>query len=179
MVNPDAGDHTVTADPVEVAAARRAASRSWVEGPYEAHRFGARGRRFSHSDSGWLVTLCDLPLAAAAPARGPRSAVLGQCADDLRDRRRAALAEARLVALDLAFADRVGAPWNERHRRMGGLLAAAVADERQGLAGAVSSIEPWATDPAHFPPLWIEAVAATIDLARASPTGALAGAASR
>jgi hypothetical protein len=64
-LNPAAGDHPVTGDAGELAAARRAAGRSWAQFPYYAYRYGGRGRRFSHSDSGWLVTLCDLPPEAA------------------------------------------------------------------------------------------------------------------
>lgn len=59
-VNPDAGDHMITADPAELAAADRATRRSWRRFPYYGRRYGVRGRRFSMSDSGWLVTLCDL-----------------------------------------------------------------------------------------------------------------------
>lgn len=59
-VNPDAGDHMITADPAELAAADRATRRSWRRFPYYGRRYGVRGRRFSMSDSGWLLTLCDL-----------------------------------------------------------------------------------------------------------------------
>ena len=67
-LNPEAGDHAVTADPVELAAAERAIRRSYARFPYYGRRYAARGRRFSASDSGWLVTLCDLP-PAQAPAQ--------------------------------------------------------------------------------------------------------------
>lgn len=64
-VNAEAGAHPVTTDPMELAAAERAVRRSWQRFPYYAWRYGARGRRFSASDSGWLVTLCDHEAGAA------------------------------------------------------------------------------------------------------------------
>jgi hypothetical protein len=57
-VNPDAGDHAITSDPIEWASAQTAAQRSWREFPYFAHRYGERGWRFTLSDSAWIMTLC-------------------------------------------------------------------------------------------------------------------------
>ncbi|MDO9017703.1 MAG: biliverdin-producing heme oxygenase [Myxococcales bacterium] len=62
-LNREAGSHPVTGDPRELAAALRAGERTWAEHPYYEQRYGERGRRFTRSDSGWLVTL-----TAAAPA---------------------------------------------------------------------------------------------------------------
>lgn len=59
-VNPEAGDHAITADPIEQAAAEAAIRYSWREFPYYAKRYGERGWRFSLSDTGWLQTLCQL-----------------------------------------------------------------------------------------------------------------------
>lgn len=59
-VNPQAGNHVITSDARELAAARRAAQRTWAHFPYYGRRYGVRGRRFALSDSGWLATLCDL-----------------------------------------------------------------------------------------------------------------------
>lgn len=59
-VNPDAGDHLISAHPEEMAAAERATRRSYALFPYYGLRYGARGRRFSLSDSGWITMLCDL-----------------------------------------------------------------------------------------------------------------------
>ena len=197
-----AGDRAATADVRELGAARRAASRSWVEFPYYAHRFGVRGRQFSHGDSAWLVTLCDLPRSAAlgqvrwratvlaargmprwllechletlreeleqaVPERYGRYAVLAEAARELWLARQPAVPDPLLEALDAGFAERVGSPWRRRFRRMGAVLAAAVADERAGIEGAVSSVEVWACDPARFPEPWIDAARETIAEARA------------
>jgi hypothetical protein len=46
------------------------------------------------------------------------------------------------------------------------LLISAVADERNGVEGAVPAILKWATDPNRFPEEWIEAVHRLISQAR-------------
>lgn len=60
-LNPEAGTHSVTADPRELAAVERAGERSWAAWPYFARRYGERGRRFTRSDSAWIATLPGLP----------------------------------------------------------------------------------------------------------------------
>jgi hypothetical protein len=60
-LNPEAGTHSVTADPRELVAIERAGERSWTAWPYYARRYGERGRRFTRSDSAWIATLPDLP----------------------------------------------------------------------------------------------------------------------
>jgi hypothetical protein len=64
-LNPEAGEHVISADPGEQAAAEAATRLSWREFPYYAKRYGERGWRFSLSDSGWLQTLCELSADAA------------------------------------------------------------------------------------------------------------------
>lgn len=59
-VNPEAGDHAVSADPIEQAAAEAAIRASWREFPYYPKRYGERGWRFSLSDTGWIQTLSQL-----------------------------------------------------------------------------------------------------------------------
>lgn len=200
--NPTAGDHAVTADPLEIAAAERAIRRSWAEFPYYARRFGARGRSFSSSDSGWLVTLASLTrdgacaqalwlgtvLAARGMPRwmlehhiglladeltrvrpGPEWAHYGRfhdCADALRARRLARLDEDAFRELEHAFDARVEPGDLRRLRRMGGILVAAVADERDGIGLAVPSVVSWATDPDRFGDDWIAAVHETVAEAR-------------
>ena len=60
-LNREAGSHAITADPREIRAALRAGARSWERFPYYEWRYGRRGRRFTRSDSAWLVTLAGLP----------------------------------------------------------------------------------------------------------------------
>ena len=200
-LNPSAGDHVVTADPAERAAGERATRRSWRRFPYYAARYDGRGRRFGVSDSGWLVTLCDLvpavageqvrwlasvlasrgmprwmmelhleylhdELTRALPAQTGRYAVLLACARELRQSRESHVAPEVFDALAAAFERRTAA-LPRRVRDMGGLLVAAVADERAGLGNAVTSLEHWATNPDCFPPEWIDAVRETIAEARA------------
>ena len=57
LLNREAGSHPVTLDPREIEAALRAGERSWHAFPYFELRYGARGRRFTRSDSAWIVTL--------------------------------------------------------------------------------------------------------------------------
>ena len=202
VVNPSAGDHLVTSDPVELAAAERAVHRSWAEFPYYARRFGTRGRSFSSSDSGWLITLCDLrPGAASAqalwlggvlasrgmprwllehhlelladeltrvrpPGDGARYEVLRTCAATLRERRLARIGDGALRELEAAFDAAVAPGELRRLRRMGGILVAAVADERDGIELAASSVVGWATDPDRFSASWITAVHETVAEAR-------------
>ena len=60
-LNPDAGNHPITQDPLEIEAAQRAGKRSLSEFPYLIRRYGERGRRFTDSDGAWLVTLVGYP----------------------------------------------------------------------------------------------------------------------
>lgn len=57
-LNPAAGTHRITTDPLELEAALRAGERSLQRFPYYRLRFGDRGVAFTRSDSAWLVTLC-------------------------------------------------------------------------------------------------------------------------
>lgn len=60
-INPEAGRHAMPRSDVEVARALRCAQAAWERFPYLAERFGERGRRFTSSDSCWLVSLYDEP----------------------------------------------------------------------------------------------------------------------
>ena len=64
-LNPEAGHHEITLNPRELGAALRAGERSWRRFPYYALRYGGRGRRFTHSDSAWIVTVAREPLSDA------------------------------------------------------------------------------------------------------------------
>jgi heme oxygenase len=66
-LNPEAGSHPIPADPREIDAAIRAGEKCRERLPYFEARYGERGRRFTASDSAWLVTLSrfDEPKAMA------------------------------------------------------------------------------------------------------------------
>jgi len=63
MLNPEAGDHAVPSDALEIAAAVAAAKKCCEEFPYFDERYHDRGRGFAKSDAAWLATLADLPEA--------------------------------------------------------------------------------------------------------------------
>ena len=54
----------------------------------------------------------------------------------------------------------------ERVEHFGAIVVAAVADERNGIARAVTSLEEWACDASIFGPDWVRVVRATIERAR-------------
>lgn len=106
-------------------------------------------------------------LAEALPERAPGYAVLAEAALALRAERERVLPPSRLLALDAEFAAAVGPELAARLPGAGALCAAAVADERCGVPGAVPSLVEWLADPARFPDAWLAAAADTIDAARA------------
>lgn len=113
-------------------------------------------------------------LAAALPERAADYAGLRQAARMLRELRCRHVDDAALARHAAGFdaragADAAAAAWAARLPRTGALLAAAVADERAGLARAVPSLEGWMTDAARFPAAWVEAVRATLEEARVAP----------
>ncbi len=55
--NEAAGNYNVTREPRAQEAAQRAIGAIYAEFPYYEERYGERGRAFSTTDSGWLVTL--------------------------------------------------------------------------------------------------------------------------
>ena len=59
-LNPEAGNYPISSNPLEIQAAIKAGMNCWNEFPYYEIRYGDRGRRFTVSDSAWLVTLCEL-----------------------------------------------------------------------------------------------------------------------
>jgi hypothetical protein len=65
VINFEAGDHAMPQNPLEIDLALRAAQVAWEKYPYLAHRYGERGRRFTDSDSCWLVTLTRAPRQVA------------------------------------------------------------------------------------------------------------------
>jgi heme oxygenase len=59
-LNPEAGSHPIPTNPREIDAALRAGEKCFARIPYLGARYGDRGRRFTSSDSAWLVTLSEL-----------------------------------------------------------------------------------------------------------------------
>lgn len=169
-VNPDAGRHSVASDPREILCALEAEAATWAKFPYLEHRFGDRGRRFSRSDSAWLVTLCDLGesaamrhvdwlggllsvrgmptyfiehqlftlqrrLCAAIPERAENYAKLAQLAGKLKDRRLDAVPDFDGCVESFPRANAVPS--------LGTTFAAALADERNGVNGALEAVQTW------------------------------------
>jgi hypothetical protein len=64
-INFEAGDHAMPQDPREIELALRAGRTAWRRYSYLEHRFGERGRRFTGSDSCWLVALTHMPVDTA------------------------------------------------------------------------------------------------------------------
>ncbi len=60
-INVEAGNHAMPQDLREIELALRAGKVAWDKYPYLEHRYGERGRRFTDSDSCWLVTLARAP----------------------------------------------------------------------------------------------------------------------
>ena len=64
------------------------------------------------------------------------------------------------------FENQIGEEWSHRLKNIGVLLVSAIADERNGIDKALSSIETWATDENRFPKIWIESVRSIIQSAK-------------
>lgn len=105
-------------------------------------------------------------LIAAVPEKQAAYARLQRAAQTLHDLRRLHIGDDLFQSLMAEFDRRVGSEWSARLPWTGGLLAAAVADEKSGVVQAVPSIEGWMTDPERFPTAWVEAVQTTIRRAR-------------
>jgi hypothetical protein len=106
-------------------------------------------------------------LSRAIPGKTATYAVLLGVASTLRSMRQAHVPDALFTELTASFAGQVGSEWDSRLPETGALLAAAVADEKAGIALAVPSLAIWMTDASRFPARWIAAVEATIERARA------------
>ncbi|MBV9773823.1 MAG: hypothetical protein JO040_07730 [Gemmatimonadetes bacterium] len=106
-------------------------------------------------------------LVEALPERREGYAKLLGAAGLLRSQRHARLGEDDFLALARGFEDEVGPEWSRRLRGMGGILVAAVVDEKLGIDRAVPVLREWAADPSRFPPTWIAAVGRTLHAARA------------
>ena len=64
-INFEAGNHAMPQNPLEIVLALRAGRAAWEEYPYLEYRFGERGKRFTSSDSCWLVALTRMSVESA------------------------------------------------------------------------------------------------------------------
>lgn len=64
-INFEAGNHAMPQNPLEIVLALRAGRAAWEKYPYLEYRFGERGKRFTSSDSCWLVTLTRMSVESA------------------------------------------------------------------------------------------------------------------
>lgn len=200
-LNAEAGRHHVPLDEREIQAALQAGERSLARFPYYRLRYGARGERFTRSDSAWLVTLAahepamiykqmtwlghvlsarGMPqwmlenhlevlhesLVGAVPENTSTYDKLLRAAELLRMARRKHVSDDVMAACESSFRRAVGEEWSQKLPEAGMLLAGAVADEKQGVKLALSSVESWMVDAHRFPAHWIVAVHKTIQLAR-------------
>jgi hypothetical protein len=67
LINPEAGNHPIPDDEREIESALKASDRGWAEFGYFKQRYGDRGKRFSDSDTCWLVTLTNLDQEIVQP----------------------------------------------------------------------------------------------------------------
>ncbi|MBF0290177.1 MAG: biliverdin-producing heme oxygenase [SAR324 cluster bacterium] len=100
------------------------------------------------------------------PDKEKKYALLLEASADLGEMRKACFDDQALQKFSDQFDAEVGSEWSWRLKHMGALLGAAVADEKSGIDGAVSSIESWATDSRRFPDIFIAAVQKIIRDAR-------------
>ena len=199
-INPEAGNHPIPEDEREITAALTASNRAWATFPYYQARYGERGKRFSDSDTCWLVTLKHLDpeslqhqmnwlarllatrgmpsimlentiellhaeLTKKVPENKPAYDKLFKAADMLAEKRRRCIPEPDFTILSREFDDLAGIKLGQQYKNTGSLLVSAVADEQNGIAGAVDAIGEWLTDPGRFSKEWIAAVNRTIEKA--------------
>ncbi|MDZ7781120.1 MAG: biliverdin-producing heme oxygenase [Gemmatimonadota bacterium] len=105
-----------------------------------------------------LQLLHDELVAHVSTATPGRYASLASAAKTLRDMRTRFMDDDGLAVADEHFTRSL--PENERGRIPGAgtVLAAAVADDRGGVVGALDSVQAWFTDSERFSDAWVEAV---------------------
>ena len=197
QLNRDAGQHPITTDPRELLAAVEAGKETWAAFPYYEARYGERGRRFTRSDSAWLVTLAFRPAAVRTKhldwlvevlaMRGMPSLLMATHLRALARHleievpdRAEAYATLRDAAAHIETRRRSVLPDPIFHRLVetfdrdeplagiGPLLVAAVGDEASGMEGAVDALVDWLADPKRFDAKWCHQVHLTVDRARAA-----------
>jgi heme oxygenase len=97
-------------------------------------------------------------LVKAIPDKTSAYAGLLRAADTFAKKRTACISEKQFEMLAREFDEMVGITLAKQYKNTGRLLAAAVTDEKNGIAGAVSAISDWLTATDRFPEKWITAV---------------------
>jgi heme oxygenase len=98
-INFEAGAHAIPQNPPEILLALRAGRAAWEQYPYLEQRYGERGRRFTSSDSCWLVALTRLPAESVTKnLEWLRTVLAGRGIPTV-------ILEAHLAAICLAFAE--------------------------------------------------------------------------
>jgi hypothetical protein len=118
----------------------------------------------------WMLEV-DLELmssiaARTLPERPDIAVVLRRGSEQLADLRHRVMTELGFRRCAEGFPRAAGLPANRLWLGMGCLLAAAVADESDGLRHAVSRVCEWAADPRRFGSRWVDAVERTLAHAR-------------
>lgn len=115
----------------------------------------------------WHLAALAEALQAASPSLAPLGQRLIEAKDLLAARRGPLASDLALAEAGRRFEEALGPVRGAGPAGLGELLAAAVADERDGISQAVPSLLAWAADPDRFPPRWIAAVEAAVAEARA------------
>lgn len=178
-LNDEAGHYLVTSDPREMLAAIDAGVKTWEEFPYYPSRYGARGRKFTRSDSAWLVTLVEMEpdiatrqlrwIAGLLASRGMPTLLLERHLLALHEalvravperaeryERLRELAEAlgrrRQMLLDPREFDALAASFERETpiANLGPVIVAAMQDDRLGYAHALDSVYGWLVDEERF-----------------------------
>jgi len=110
-------------------------------------------------------------LVAALPEQVDRFRVLLEASRHLERERCRKIPETGFQALADAFQEATVGELGGRFKGTGALIVSAVCDRCNGITGAVSSLVPWLSDPARFPPAWIAAVSQTCQAAMAVAKG--------
>ncbi len=106
-------------------------------------------------------------LTQRRPAHRLEYEKLRDAAAVLAQTRRAVIGDGVLLALEDEFAARLDAKWRTPLQGVGGMLAAAVADEQAGVKYAVSSLAEWLLEEGRFPRSVREATRETLARAHA------------
>jgi heme oxygenase len=181
-INFEAGDHAIPQNPNEIALALRAGKKAWDKYPYLEQRFGERGRRFTSSDSCWLVALTQMPietvnknlkwLRSVLAARGLPSVILeghlkeisqmmaseskfNEFLSCLENERKHFDKEARLSGIVQHFEERFLTCSGFKTPSAAQLIASAWIDEQAKISNALKSTQQWFSDSARFSKDWI------------------------